>query len=167
MSAIIAALMLPIPLAHLWLHALLPWWKKYPRLFYFWGFIIWDGAFAIVPTLDIISPIAIYPTSFLRGIGLILIATGLVAIIWSALTLGARRFFVWAVLRPESTSQIRINHGPFEWLPHPAYSGYVLLALGNFLINGKLYLAGILLYTLITLPIVIWLEDHELGQRID
>lgn len=163
---IIAAIILPVPVFHLWLHALLPTWRKHPFVLYLFGLALWVGAFYLIPVLDGISPQAFNPTNTSTIIGAGLIVVGFLAALWSLLTLGPIRFFVWAALRPSPALAVRIISGPFRFLPHPAYLGYVVVALGNLLWTGKLYLAGILTFLIILTPLVIWFEEHELAARI-
>lgn len=163
---LIAAIILPVPVFHLWLHALLPMWRKHPFVLYLWGLALWIGAFYLIPVLDGISPQAFRPTDVSTVVGAALIIVGFAAALWSLLTLGPIRFFVWAVLRPSPALAVRIIRGPFRFLPHPAYLGYLAVALGNLLWIGKLYLAGILVFLVILTPLAIWFEEHELAARI-
>ena len=161
----IAAIMIPIPIAHLWLHALLPFWKKYPRLFYVVAGIFLFFSLWLVPGMARFSPYLFRPTPFHTILGWGAMISGLILILSSFFTLGPKRFLVWAVLRPDSVPPRRIQTGPFQFIPHPAYLGYLLIALGNLLTGGKSYLAGILFYTILTLPLIIWFEEHELKER--
>lgn len=165
--AIIAALILPIPFFHLWLHALLPAWKRHPFLLYVFGLLLWIGSFKFVPILASFSPRAFEPTTLTVNLGWTLVVIGFLFAIWSLATLGPIRFFVWAVLRPGIVPRVRIASGPFSFIPHPAYLGYIVVALGNLFASGLLYLAGVFVLLFFLTPIVIWLEEHELGARVD
>lgn len=107
MEHIAAALIAPVPIFHLWLHALLSFWRKRPLLFY-----------------------------------------------------------LWAVFRPESVSRERIAKGIFERFPHPAYLGHIFIMLGLFLATAKFYVAFVVAFQLVVMPIVIWLEEEELKKRV-
>lgn len=166
-AAIIAAIILPIPFFHLWLHALLPLWRRRPFGLYLFGLALWIAAFKLTPILDLASPIAFMPGDGWRTFGTILVIIGFAFAAWSLLTLGPLRFFVWAVLRPGAASKIRITSGPFSFLAHPAYIGYLIVAVGNLISSGKLYLVGIFALLMLLTPVVIWLEEHELGERLE
>lgn len=167
MSWFISALIFPIPLFHLWLHVLLPWWRAHPRRLYEWAALAWLGAFLIFPLVDRLSSVLLTPTDFTRLVGRILILGGFFAAIGSFLALGPRRFFVWAVLRPVSAPRARLGYGLFRIVPHPAYTGYVAVALGNFLVGGKIYLLSVLIYLLVFTPIVIRFEEEEMKKRLE
>ncbi|MBI5754942.1 hypothetical protein HZA41_01845 [Candidatus Peregrinibacteria bacterium] len=166
MNWILSALMFPIPLVHLWLHALLPWWKKYPRLFYLCGFPLWAFSFFIFWTMNEDAAIFFAPPEMVTWIGYTLIVLGFFAMGISLVTIGPKRFFVMAVIKPESVKNERFVSGPFHFFPHPAYIGYLAIAFGNFLSSGKNYALGIFLFGMILFPIVIWLEEEELAKRI-
>lgn len=165
MHWIIAAIITPIPLIHLWLHALLPWWRKYPWLFYAWGLGIFVASFFWFPVVANISPLLFTPSPVLLRLGIGLMLLGLGGILSSVWTLGIKRFFGWVVLRPASVSPQRVVGGPFRIVPHPAYFGYLLIAVGNFLVSGELYLVPTLIVLIFMTPIVIWLEEQELKER--
>ena len=168
MTWIIAAIVLWIPILHLWLHALLPWWRKQPYLFFTFGLVMGVGflliarKIAALPSLPVFLPQKLY---WYAGWGLII--AGATAVMTSIFTLGPRRFFLWAVFYPKSVERLRIQNGIFKILPHPAYFGYLLLAAGNFLLSGKLYTFLILIIGLILIPVVIYLEEKELTERIN
>lgn len=166
-SAIIAALILPIPFFHLWLHGLLPLWRRRPLLLYLFGVALWVGAFTMVPIVEGLSPQAFDPAPWVQSLGGALIIIGFLFAAWSLATLGPTRFFVWAVIRPGIVEKIRIAAGPFRFLPHPAYMGYVTVAFGNLLRYGELYLGGMFVLLFFLTPIVIWLEEHELQERLE
>lgn len=73
---------------------------------------------------------------------------------------------MWAVLTPEKHEQRLVTGGPFKFVPHPAYLGYILAALGNLLVGGKFYLAGVLLFLVTLMPLVIYLEEREMNERL-
>lgn len=162
----IAAIIAPIPLFHLWLHALLPWWKKHPWFFYLCGLVVWITSFFYFSFISLRSEYLFEfdPTWRLVG-GYALIAIGAVGFLSSIITLGPKRFFVWAVLRPDSTPKVRLAKGPFAFIPHPAYIGELLVAIGNFLVRGQFYLLYLAIFLIVLTPIVIVLEEEELKNR--
>lgn len=166
MSWIITAIIVPVPLFHLWLHALHSFWKKQPFLFYIFSFLMWIGTFLFFKPIDAISPIFFAPSDTFITSGFIVMAIGTLLVLSSIITLGPKRFFVWAVFYPESVQQIRLIRGPFKFIPHPAYIGYLLVALGNFLLSGKLYLALVFIFLFALTPIMIYFEEKELSARI-
>ncbi|MEK7172070.1 MAG: methyltransferase [Patescibacteria group bacterium] len=166
MSWIIVAIIVPVPLFHLWLHALLSFWKKKPLLFYIFVLLIWIGTFLFFKPIDVISPIFFTPSDILIAFGFILMSIGAILVLSSIITLGLKRFFMWAVLYPQSVQQTRLISGSFKFIPHPAYTGYLLVALGNFLLSGKLYLALVFIFLFALTPIMIYFEEKELSARI-
>ncbi|MEK7516827.1 MAG: methyltransferase [Patescibacteria group bacterium] len=164
MPPYIAGLIAAIPIAHLWLHALLPWWKKRPALFYVWAAAVGAAAIYLFPRIATISPTLFATSPLLRTLGWVLMGAGALLVLGSIATLGPRRFFLWAVLHGTKTE--RAATGPFRLIPHPAYLGYATIALGNILSNGALYLAGPLALYLALMPIVIFFEEEELKGRM-
>ena len=169
MRWIITAIIVSIPFLHLWLHALLAWWRKRPYLYYLiFCPLVWLAAILFFKNIDSTFPSLLFsPTQLVSKVGKILMLLGLVAIISSVITLGPKRFFMWAVLRPESVRRTRVTRGPFAFLPHPAYFGYLTVAFGNFLSSGKFYLSAVFALLFALTPIVIWFEEKELSERID
>lgn len=162
---LLAALLLPISIFHLWLHGLLKFWQKYPALLYVWGAGWWIGSLSMAPALQFLLPQVFLPNNFWRGIGFGLLSLGVVLVLWSLLILGPRKFFVWEVLRPRP-QQKYLARGPFKILSHPAYLGYAAIAFGNVLMSGSLYTSAVCLFLCTTLPIVMHFEDTELRARI-
>lgn len=166
MHQIVSIIIAPVCLIHLWLHALLTWWKRCPYVFYALSGLSWVLAWKAIEIIEPISRIIFAPSFVIEKIGLSLMAIGLAGVILSLVSLGPKRFFMWAVFKPESVSQKRITGGIFKFVPHPAYIGYILVALGNFLSSGQFYILIIFLTAIILMPIVIWLEEHELEKRV-
>lgn len=156
---------LPIPIAHLWLHALLSWWRKYPFGFYLFCIALWSGNLILalyVKNLFPNSPFLFnktYPT-----IGIALIAIGLFLVMGSIFSLGIKRFFLWSVLNPRSNPFLK-KPKLFEYFPHPAYLGYLLITIGNFIILGTTIALMGLISFLVLIPIVIFIEEEELKKR--
>ncbi len=106
------------------------------------------------------------PSKPLKILGWGLIISGGIAVLASIVTLGMKRFFLWAVLNPDSIATPRIKRGPFAFVPHPAYLGQILIMLGNALSSGQGYVCGAFLFLLAAFPIVIVLEELELKERL-
>lgn len=167
MHWIIAAIIAPVPLFHLWLHALLPFWRKRPLLIYVVALAAWIATTVYFSQLNLRSEYMFAADPAWRVFsGYALMLIGAAAILSSIFTLGAKRFFVWAVLKPDSTPKIRIGKGVFHSIPHPAYIGYLCVALGNFLVRGQFYLLYLFIVFIILIPIVIRFEEEELRQRV-
>lgn len=165
MSWVIAALVIFVPTIHLWLHALLQWWKKQPLLFYGFAGLLGAGTLFLTNVVEPHSPVAFDPSTSLELIGYALIAVGAAGVLLSIITLSPKRFFMWAVFYPQQVKQSRVKKGIFSFIPHPAYFGYILIAIGNLLTSGKLYLVGALLWAIILIPIIIKFEEEELERR--
>lgn len=166
MDLLASLLIFPVAIVHFWFHALLPTWRKHPVSFYLfaaliWG-ITWVGLRNFAPhSVDLFSP-----TEPWAMIGKGLKILGLVMAVSSLATLGIRRFFLWAVLRPDSVPKIRFTKGPFAFVPHPAYFGYILIAIGDVMGTGETY-SMITVFVLLALtPLMIWLEEEELRKRL-
>lgn len=167
MTWIIAAISLPISIFHFWLHALLPWWQKFPLLYYAFCGGIWAGVFYLMREIDLrYIELLFSPTPITIGIGYALMLSGALMILWSIYSLTPKRFFMWAVLRPESMTKIKIKKGAFRFIPHPAYTGYITATFGALLYSGKLYMTIVFLILLTITPIMIWLEEDELKKRL-
>ena len=162
---IIAALIAPVPIFHFWLHGLLGLWRRYPYLLYIWGLVLWLFSI-LVFTQAIPSDRLWIESTVLKIFGWSLISLGLLAALWSIKTLGFKRFFVWGVLHPKSVPAIRERSGPFKFFPHPAYGGYLVIAVGLVLVSGQTFAVGFLAYLLIVTPMAIWLEEKELLARL-
>lgn len=168
MEFIIASILAPVPIIHFWFHSILYFWRKKPYLFYVWGVTIWVGSFFVFRYIDPISPRILFyhVSSYFLYAGILLRLCGALMVLSSIYTLGIKRFFLWCALKPNDTdcSVVR-RKGPFEFVPHPAYAGYMLLLLGNFLSSGKVYLLVSFVFLFTFLPLIIMLEDQELSER--
>lgn len=156
----------PIPLFHFLLHGFLPFWKKYPLWAYLVAFIIWT--LMIIPALKIgaINNLIFIAPFWLVSIGYILIFISIIIIGLAIISLGPKRFFMLAMLRPEAVSQKIIINGLYRLLPHPAYTAYMCIAAAVFLITGQLTSLLFLIYAVILFLTVINLETKELRQRL-
>tara|TARA_B100000315_G_C14456195_1_gene531508 strand:- start:245 stop:763 length:519 start_codon:yes stop_codon:yes gene_type:complete len=163
---IIAGIITPIPIFHFWLHALLPSWRRFPAIFYALCGSIWIGVFLLFKVIDTAFTPLFTPTKIALFIGSILIGLGTLLVLWSLYSLKFKRFFMYAVLRPKSIKQKLIKKGAFHFIPHPAYNGYLIVGLGALLISGQLYIAIVFIFLLTTTPLLIWLEEAELKERL-
>lgn len=64
-----------------------------------------------------------------RGAGTALFATGAAMVIWAR---RANPFFIPVIREPQWV----VDDGPYRWLKHPGYAGFVLMAEGSFLTLG-------------------------------
>lgn len=167
MSWIISTIVLAVPVMHLWLHALLPWWRQRPGRFYVWAGLLACGSLLLAKHWAAVSPQIFIPSGMAQMAGYLLVIFGAGLVLSSIITLGPRRFFLWAVFYPDAVPRVRIRSGVFKFFPHPAYLAYLLAALGNFLSNGQLYLLGLLIWATVLTPVVIYLEEQELSRRVN
>ncbi len=154
-----------VPLMHFWLHSLLSFWKKSPFLFYGFAFFLLCGS-VFISFLVRAFGFPLFESSFvaiLIGLGLMLL--GMFFVLLGILTIGFKRFFLWAVFFPNSVEQKRITKGLYGYFPHPAYIGWVLLAVGNFVSNGEIVSLVTVLIVMFSLPVVIYFEERELSAR--
>lgn len=162
-----AGIITAIPIFHLWLHALLPFWKKHPYLFY----VLVGSVFLISTIISfLLFPPAYYlfvPTFFMELIGWTLMAGGLILVTAAIATIRPERFFVWAVLFPQKVYQKKILKGPYKYIPHPAYIGWIIIAMGTLLAGGLSHLLIPIASMTILIPIVIILEEKELNERTE
>ena len=108
-----------------------------------------------------------FPAVILRSIGMQVaglsgIALGSVLFIWARRVLG--QFYSGHVSVIEG--QHLVQHGPYHFLRHPAYAGYILIALGLALGFSSLTGFGVILFLL--LPSVIYrmsVEDRLLAEH--
>lgn len=168
MEFIIASILAPVPVIHFWFHGLLYYWKKNPYTFYVWAVTIWIGSFFGFKYIDPLSTQIFFnhvSPAFLYA-GIIMRLCGALMVLSSIYTLGIKRFFLWCALRPgDKGCSIVRKSGLFEFIPHPAYFGYMLLIFGNFLSSGKIYLLVVFIFLFTLLPFIMMLEDEELRSR--
>ena len=161
---IIASILAPVPVLHMWLHALLSFWKKWPLAFYFFVFFLWLFSFWFF--LKIPAVLLFEPSAFSSFLGIILAIAGFLLMGLSLFTLGPKRFFVWAVLRPQEVMQKYIASGIFKFIPHPSYTGILLILFGIFILSGRTYLAGAFIFAVSFFPTAIYFEEKELHERL-
>lgn len=165
-ALIIIFVFAPVPLFHFWLHAMLPFWRKNPFLFYPFCIINWTASFFILKAFSENSSFVYQPNEFFILIGFLFVLVGAILMGSSILTIGTKRFFMWAVLKPSTVEQKRIFSGFFKVIPHPAYIGQILISLGVFIFSGKAYLILVFIYFISLMPIVIYFEEKEMSERI-
>lgn len=167
LSLCVIVLTFPVPLFHIILHRWLGMWRKVPYLYYAgWGivwialglFVFQKKTFAQIPLVSLGQEV--------RLIGFIFAALGIFLVLWSLSTIGPKRFFVWAALRPNEVEQKIITKGPFLLLRHPAYVGYQLLAFGSFLFTGWWSTFAVFVWLFLSTPFAIRLEERELAERV-
>lgn len=156
----------PIPAAHILLHAFLRVWRRRPLRFYQAAFAVWILFFFLAKRLSGVSDALFAPPAWLKIICIITAASSLFLIVWSIATLKPKRFFLWAVLRPESVRQERIARGPYKFFHHPAYTAYLVTAFAAFLGTGRSVLLAFAAAMLLLILIVMARENHELEERL-
>jgi|GEM_PF-1117339 len=159
-------LLAPIPVIHIFLHAFLGGWKKYPLGLYLTGAVLWVASYFAAGALQPMDGQLFMPSAAIIGLAEIIAFLGLLLIIWSFITIGPKRFLLWAVVKPEAVEQKYIKAGPFRLMPHPAYVGYLMAATAAVLATGKVALFIFLVYSFVLLFVVILLENHEMKKRL-
>ena len=167
LSLTLAVAFLPIPLMHLWLHALLPWWRRNVFVFYIFSACLWILTFRIMLRVAAYDVVLWQGGSAARLLGLVFVMAGGVAILWSVTALGPRRFFAYAALTDAPGTASRVSAGPFRFVPHPAYLGYCTILLGLLMRNGTVLSVMIFFYLIALTPLVILHEERELQGRLN
>lgn len=157
----------PVPVFHFVLHALLTTWRKHPLSFYMLSGLVWFlWEISILRKGDFVTTAFLVPSAAMAGFGLLLVFSSFVFIALSFAMLGPGRFFSYAVLRPAEARQHPVSKGVYRFFNHPAYFGYQLLTLGSFLMSGWWSLLALFVWLFLTTPIVIYLEEKEMGKRL-
>lgn len=160
-------LLAPIPVTHFILHAFLPFWRKYTVWFYLTSMILWILSFFVAVVLARFGTQLFTPLNQLTAVSVVLALFALFMILSSVITIGPKRFFLWAVLKPTTVEQKYIKSGPYYFISHPAYFGYTLITIAAFLATGRAVMFGFFLYTLFLILVVILLENHEIKKRLN
>ena len=156
----------PIPFWHLLLHGALPFWRRHPGAFYASAAALWAAFVPLAYALASESWTLFAPPRGVKPACLAVSLLGLGVWLWSMATLTPRRFFAWAVLRPEETPAEWIRSGPYRFTAHPCYLAMVAAAASSFLASGEAVLA-VALGVLGTLLVVVGvLEQRELRARL-
>lgn len=156
----------PVPIWHLLLHSFLPAWKGSPRTFYAAAAAVWGLFLPFSWHLAWGSALLFVPPAWVKLICLCASVAALLTTLWSMITLTPRRFFVWAVLRPEENKPELILRGPYRFTPHPTYLSTVVAAASGFLASGEAVLLGAFCAISLLLTRVIVLEQRELRMRL-
>lgn len=86
----------------------------------------WIGILLACPSFSRLQFLAFQEAAWADLVGLILFSTGIFLRLWAIRTLG--RFFTFEIgIRSEHRI---VKSGPYRWLRHPSYTGYLLLLLG-------------------------------------
>ncbi|RPH50517.1 MAG: hypothetical protein EHM91_01970 [Planctomycetota bacterium] len=156
----------PIPFWHLLLHGALPFWRRHPGGFYASAAALWAAFVPLAYALASESWTLFDPPSGVKPICLAVSLLGLGVWLWSMATLTPRRFFAWAVLRPEETPAEWIRSGPYRFTAHPCYVALVATTAATFLASGEVVLVGMLAAMAVLLAVVGVLEQRELKTRL-
>jgi len=156
----------PVPAWHLLLHAFLPAWRRNPRAYYFLAAAVWALVIPLAWLLAEASPLLFEPARSVRALGLAASGAAFLVALWSMWTLTPRRFFMWAVLRPDDAPAERILRGPYRFTEHPTYLAMVAAAASNFLASGSASLLGVTAAFAVLLSIIASLEQRELNARL-
>jgi protein-S-isoprenylcysteine O-methyltransferase Ste14 len=159
-------LLAPVPAWHLLLHAFLPAWRRHPRAYYGLAAVVWALVVPLAWLLAQASPLLFEPPRGLRALGLAASGAAFLVALWSMATLTPRRFFMWAVLRPDESPAERILGGPYRFTAHPTYLAMVAASASNFLASGSSALLGTTAAFAVLLSIVASLEQRELSARL-
>jgi protein-S-isoprenylcysteine O-methyltransferase Ste14 len=161
----ICGFLLAIPLAHFILHAFLSYWRKHILAYYLFSILLF--AFVVFICNLVIAPeIPLFSIpNYLLFIAILTIIVSIIIALISLFSLGIKRFLLLAVLKPDAVQQKTFYPGLYKLFPHPAYLAYFCIATASFLIlpTQTTFLAWLLF--VLTMPMVVLLEEHELNQR--
>jgi len=155
----------PIPIFHFLLHSFLKFWKKNIKLFYLIVILIWILNGFITLLILKISTVLFSLPQWLIILSNITIFSSLLLIFWSIITLGPREYFLLSTIEQSNIQLKIIKSGPYKTFTHPAYISYILISIFSFLITGKLILLLFNIYFIISIFLVINLEEKELKKR--
>ena len=157
----------PIPFWHLLLHGALPFWRRHPRAFYGAAAALLAAFVPLAVLLASESWTLFEPPAGAKPVCLAVSLLGLGIWVWSMATLTPRRFFAWAVLRPDDTPAEWIRSGPYRYTAHPCYVAMVVTVAASFIASGEVVLAVALGAMALLLTIVSLLEQRELKARLN
>ncbi len=157
----------PIPVVHILLHAFLRSWRKRPMRFYFVAAAVWVLSFFLAKWLAGNTDTIFVSPYWLKMLCIITAWSSLFLILWSVGTLRPKRFFLWAVLRPQSVKQEKIDLGPYKFFHHPAYTGYLSAAFSAFFGTGRTVLLAFAAVMFLLMLIVTARENHEMEERLE
>jgi len=156
----------PIPFWHLLLHAALPFWKRRPLAFYGSAAALWTLFLPLASWLASASSPLFVPSAGMKLACLVESFLGLGVWIWSVAALSPKRFFGWAVLRPDDVKPLLIRSGPYRFAAHPSYFALLATVASSFLASGEAVLLGALFGMAVLLAAVVILEQRELRARL-
>ena len=119
-------------------------------------------AFFLSPLEYINLSIILPRNSWISSIGLVLAILGAVLVVWVYRVLG-NNFSGYLSLK---TAQVLVQNGPYRFIRHPAYAGYILMALGVSL--GYSSLIGLISTVVFLLPSLVYrinLEEDLLTEK--
>jgi protein-S-isoprenylcysteine O-methyltransferase Ste14 len=129
----------------------------------FWFIVLGMVAAFYLPPLEYLFVHAIFPRTFLfQVLGLFFIFLGSALFIWARRILGKFYSGHLSILN----GQRLIQNGPYRFVRHPAYAGYILIALG--LAFGYSSLAGFAAILIVLLPSMLYrirVEDKLLAEH--
>lgn len=129
----------------------------------FWLVVIGMTSAFYLPPFEYLISDPILPRHIWMQIGgLLLTVLGSILFIWARRALG--KFYAGHVSVVEG--QQLVQHGPYHFIRHPAYAGYLLITLG--LALGYSSLLGLLAIVFLLVPAVVYrirVEDRLLGEQ--
>ncbi len=108
------------------------------------------SAFYLPPIEYIYFSAAIPRGTIMKVVGVLLVIGGILLFIWARRVLGGSYSGHLSVTQGQSL----VQRGPYHWIRHPAYTGYLLMALG--LTLGYSSLVGLAAVVLLLLPTLVY-----------
>lgn len=129
----------------------------------FWFIVAGMVAVFYLPPFEYLLVLAILPRIvWMQVTGLLIILVGSILFIWARRVLG----YFYSGHLSVIEGQPLVQHGPYRFIRHPAYAGYILIALGLSL--GYSSLAGLVAILFLLLPSVVYrlrVEDRLLAEH--
>lgn len=129
----------------------------------FWAIVLGMIPAFYLPPLEYLFFEAMLPrTRGMQILGLLIIFLGSILFVWARRALG--NFYSGHLSVVEN--QPLVQHGPYRFIRHPAYAGYVLIALG--LSIGYSSIGGLIIILCLLIPTVIYriqVEDAVLAEH--
>jgi protein-S-isoprenylcysteine O-methyltransferase Ste14 len=131
----------------------------------FWFIVAGMIAAFYLPPLEYLYSVALmFRHLWMQSAGLLMIVLGSTLFIWARRVLG--KFYSGHISVVEG--QPLVKHGPYRFIRHPAYAGYILIALG--LAVGYSSVSGLVAVLFVLLPSVVYrigIEDRLLAEYFD
>jgi protein-S-isoprenylcysteine O-methyltransferase Ste14 len=128
----------------------------------FWFIVAGMSAAFYLPPLEYLYSASLtFRSLWMQGAGLLLIVLGSTWFIWARRVLG--KFYSGHI--SVVAGQPLVTHGPYRFIRHPAYAGYILIALG--LAVGYSSVSGLAAVLFVLLPSVVYrigIEDRLLAE---